>query len=87
MSTLSQAKVFAAVVCRPSLWVTAVRQVFRLAPSQWYAHAPFLPIPPADFIEFRLVTQYGGEHGSAVATPKDVVDYLVWCRQWNDGRA
>jgi hypothetical protein len=38
-------------------------------------------------MEFRLVTQYGGEHGAAQATASDAIAYLKWCKQWNDGRA
>jgi hypothetical protein len=39
-------------------------------------------------MEFRLITQYGGEHGALQANirSKDVVDYLQWCKQWNSAR-
>lgn len=74
-----------AVLARPSLWVTAARQVARLAPRRWWSRAPFLPVPQADYLEFRLVTQYGGGHGAPGADIRahDVVDYLGWCREWN----
>ena len=74
-----------AVVRRPGLWVTALRQWGRLGPRHWWRRPPFLPIPPADYMEFRLTTQYGGEHGTARSgiRPDDVVDYLQWCKQWN----
>lgn len=77
--------VVAAVLRRPSLWVTAIRQIGLLAPRRWWATAPFLPIPPQNYIEFRLVTQYGGGHGEPQEDirPVDVVDYLRWCKQWN----
>jgi hypothetical protein len=73
-----------AVIVRPHLWPTAVRQMARLAPKRWWARAPFLPVPRADYLEFRLVTQYGGGHGvpGAPVRPADVVDYLEWCREW-----
>lgn len=76
-----------AVVVRPWLWTTAVRQVLRLAPRGWWRRAPFLPLPPADYMEFRMVTQYGGGHGQpgVPVRPHDVVDYLAWCRDWNRG--
>lgn len=78
-------RIVGAVLVRPSLWVTSLRQLGRLAPSGWWKSAPFLPVPPADYLEFRLVTQYGGGHGAArpTLTTEDVVDYLVWCKQWN----
>jgi len=36
-------------------------------------------VPAADFLTFRLVTQYGDANHRATA--KDVLNYLAWCRQ------
>lgn len=76
--------IFVAVLMRPWLWVTAIVQVFRLAPRRWWMHPPFLPLPSRPYFEFRMVTQYGGsgriDDEFSVA---DVVDYLTWCREWN----
>jgi hypothetical protein len=87
MQASSKIRILAAVLRRPSLWLTALQQAARLMPAGWYTRSPFLPVPPADYMEFRLVTQYGGDHGAAQATSADVVAYLKWCKQWNDGRA
>lgn len=77
--------VVVAVLVRPWLWATALVQMHRLAGPGWWRRPPFLPLPPADYSEFRLVTQYGGKYldegGRVVAA--DVVDYLSWCRDWN----
>ena len=83
------AAVVRAVVLRPDLWVTAVRQVFRLAPRRWWRRRPFLPVPSREYVEFRMVTQYGGGHGEplAPAAAADVVHYLEWCREWNGSRS
>ncbi|NND74403.1 MAG: hypothetical protein HKN44_05300 [Ilumatobacter sp.] len=68
------------VLRRPGLWPTALRQARRLARPGWWRRAPFLPIPPADYLEFRMVTQYGdAAHRAEV---DDVVKYLRWCREW-----
>lgn len=77
-----------AVLVRPWLWLTAVRQILRLAPRGWWHRPPFLPLPPADYLEFRLVTQYGSAHlaSGGDIRPADVVDYLAWCRDWNSRR-
>lgn len=74
-----------AVLVRPWLWPTALVQIGRLAPRGWWHRVPFLPLPPAEYMEFRMVTQYGGGHGdpSAPIRARDVVDYLAWCRDWN----
>ena len=64
------------VAARPRLWPTAVRQAVRLARPRWWARAPYLPIPDADYLRFRFETQYG----SATPSSHDLVGYLEWCR-------
>jgi hypothetical protein len=66
------------VLARPSLWGVALRQAFRLARPRWWARAPFLPVPDADYLRFRFETQYGAE---GRPDPRDLVAYLEWCRQ------
>ncbi|MBJ7293374.1 MAG: hypothetical protein JHD14_02040 [Ilumatobacteraceae bacterium] len=80
--------VLLAIVSRPNLWVTAIRQVLRLAPTGWWKRLPHLPLPGAEYLEFRLVTQYGGDPATQMSKsqPLDVVDYLRWCRDWNRTR-
>lgn len=70
----------AAVVVRPWLWATAVRQVFVLARPGWWRRWPLLPLPDADYLAFRMVTAYGD--AGARPGPGDVVGYLRWCRAW-----
>jgi hypothetical protein len=70
----------AAVVRHPTLWPTALRQVFRLAAPGWWRRSPHLPLPPDDYLRFRLVTMYGGD-GDQVPNPSELVTYLRWCRE------
>lgn len=72
------ARVLLAVALRPDLWVTALRQLLALAPRRWWSRRPFLPVPDADYLTFRLQTMYGGSKPEPVAA--DVVSYLEWCR-------
>lgn len=72
--------VVAAVGRRPGLWRTALVQAWRMAPAGWWRRRPFLPVPDADYLRFRLETQYGSEHE---ADPADVVTYLEWCRAFD----
>lgn len=68
----------AAVIARPRLWLTALRQYRAALPRRWWASRPHLPVPPADYVAFRLQTQYGsGEHHIDAA---DVLNYLSWCK-------
>lgn len=71
--------VLGAVLVRPRLWVTALRQLRRLARRDWWRRAPFLPLPGRAYLGFRLETQYGG--GSRRPAPHDVIHYLSWCQQ------
>ena len=69
-----------AVLVRPRLWWTAIRQVFVLAPRGWWRRWPPLPMPDPAYLRFRLVTAYGtSDHAPE---PGDVVAYLGWCRDW-----
>jgi hypothetical protein len=43
-----------AVARRPDLWVTAVRQLGRLAPTGWWRKAPYLPRPDPTYMRFRM---------------------------------
>ena len=65
------------MLVRPVLWPTAVVQAARSAGPGWWRRRPFLPLPDADYVRFRLETAYGS-HG--VPDIDDVVTYLRWCR-------
>ncbi len=70
-----------AVISRPSLWPTALRQLMRMTPPRWWTRRPFLPIPDADYLRFRMETQYGTSTAPGdVMQPDDVVVYLRWCQ-------
>ncbi len=67
-----------AVLRRPDLWFTALRQLRRsMAPGFW-RDWPFIPRPDSAYLRFRSVTMYG----DAARRPGggDVISYLEWCR-------
>jgi hypothetical protein len=66
-----------AVVRRPQLWTTAMRQARRTARPGWWRRAPFLPLPGGPYLRFRVLTQYGDADHPLVV--EDVVNYLRWC--------
>ena len=78
--------VAAAVLKRPSLWVEAGRVVFRFARRGWWRSWPPLPVPPREYLAFRIQTNSGGVADSGDATvspqaapqPGDVVAFLKW---------
>jgi hypothetical protein len=73
-------RAFVAVLVRPTLWVTAIRQVFVLAVPGWWRQPPFLPLPDPAYLRFRLQTAYGDPNRPP--EPADVITYLHWCRAW-----
>lgn len=79
MSPARALRIAGAVAAHPSLWWVGLRQWRRTTPRGWWRRAPFLPVPTAGYLHFRLVTQYGDAH-APVAT-HDVLNYLSWCKQ------
>lgn len=68
-------KIVLAVLVRPWLW----RSLMRFAPPGWWRHWPPNPMPPKEYIDFRLLTAYGDT--DARPTAEEVVLYLAWCRR------
>lgn len=75
-------RVIGVVVAHPLLWSTAIRQGWRLVPNHWWTRAPYLPVPSRSYLRFRLLTQYG--ETSHRPEPDDVLNYLRWCRDFDD---
>lgn len=73
----SWARAVFAIVGRPGLWPTALRQLVRASRPGWWRRPPFLPRPDPAYLRFRLETQYGSDGAPA---PDDLVTYLEWCR-------
>jgi len=72
-------QVAVAVVGRPRLWGTALRQWRRTTPPGWWRRRPFLPVPSRDYLAFRMITQYGSADHRI--EPGDVLNYLAWCQR------
>jgi hypothetical protein len=60
----------------PSLGVALLRVAWRFRKRGWYAAFPFLPLPPADYVRWRMYTAYGSY--DAVAPADDVERYARW---------
>jgi hypothetical protein len=44
----------------------------------WYRVPPFLPLPPVEYVRWRMYTAYGNEH--AVPPVQDVLRFARWRR-------
>lgn len=69
-----------AVMRRPHLWSTALVLGLRL--GRWGRWPP-RPLPPADYVEFRLTTMYGDAPVLRMRG-EEAVAYLEWCRRMRD---
>jgi hypothetical protein len=78
VSVLAVLRCGAAVASRPRLWSTALHQYRVSLPRRWWTRRPFLPLPPGDYVRFRLQTQYGSAKNRIEAV--DVLNYLSWCK-------
>ena len=61
---------------RPALARDLLRVAWRFRAREWYRHFPFLPLPPREYVRWRMYTAYGEE--DAVPPPEDVERYARW---------
>ncbi len=80
MADLSLPRAAAIVATRPRLWGVGIRQMWRLRRNGWWRRSPFLPVPGADYLSFRMTTALGDDRSADVT--EDLVTYLEWCKSW-----
>lgn len=61
----------------------AVRAGWRFRARDWLRHPPFLPLPPREYLEWRLFTAYGSDRAPDA---REVERYLRWVRRMHAGR-
>jgi hypothetical protein len=66
-------------VVNPRLAVDLVRLAWSVRARAWYRHPPFLPLPPPEYIQWRMFTAYGDE--AAIPPVEDVVRFARWRRE------
>ena len=60
---------------QPRLAVDLVRTAWAFRRRGWYRRPPFLPLPPAEYLDWRMHTAYGED---AEPRAEDVARYLSW---------
>ena len=63
----------------PRLAIDLMRLVWAFRARSWTRRPPFLPVPPMEYIRWRMHTAYGDE--LAVPPPEDVVRFARWRRE------
>ncbi len=66
-------------VVNPRLAVDLVRLAWAFRARGWYRQPPFLPIPPSEYVRWRMYTAYGDEN--AVPPLGDVIRFARWRRE------
>jgi hypothetical protein len=64
---------------RPRLAVDLLRTLWVFRRRGWYGRPPFLPLPDAEYLRWRMYTAYADE--SAVPPADDVVRFARWRRE------
>ena len=75
-TTFPPRRLIGAALRRPALAPLLLRSAWRFRRRGWYRHAPFLPLPPREYLEWRTETAYGDDPSSA--TPAELERYLRW---------
>lgn len=60
----------------PSLAADLLRVLWNFRARDWYRRPPFLPLPPSEYVRWRMHTAYGDY--DAVPPVEDVVRYARW---------
>jgi len=66
-------------VLNPRLAVDLLRLTWSFRARDWYRRPPFLPLPPRDYMQWRMFTAYGD--ANTVPPARDVVNFARWRRE------
>jgi hypothetical protein len=66
-------------VRHPGLGWALIRAAWRFRSRDWYRRAPFLPLPPRGYLEWRVHTAWGDE--AHVPDAEELRRYLDWVRR------
>jgi len=63
---------------RPVLIPAMLGAAWRFRARRWYRTPPFLPLPPSEYLAWRLHTAYGDDE--AVPESQELIRFLRWAR-------
>ena len=66
-------------IIRPRLALDLLAVAWAFRSRRWYRTPPFLPLPPREYLRWRMYTAYGDEN--AVPPPEDVIRFAEWRRK------
>lgn len=69
----------ARALVNPRLAIDLLRTSWAFRARGWYRRAPFVPLPPVEYVRWRMYTAYGD--AAAVPPLDDVVRFAQWRRE------
>jgi hypothetical protein len=69
----------ARAVGNPRIAVDLVALAWSMRRRRWFREPPFLPLPPPEYLRWRMLTAYGDE--DAVPPVDDVIRLARWRRE------
>ena len=63
-------------IINPAVGISLARVGWRFRKRGWLTRFPFLPLPDADYLRWRMYTAYGDD--AAVPPADDVIRYARW---------
>lgn len=66
-------------ILNPRVARDLISLVWAMRRRDWYRAAPYLPLPPAEYLRWRMHTAYGDE--DAVPPIRDVLRFARWRRE------
>jgi len=69
-------RILTLILRRPGLLPHALGAAWAFRARGWYRRFPFLPLPPREYVRWRLETAYGDPE--AVPPAEDLARYLRW---------
>lgn len=71
-------------VRRPGLLIALLQAAWRFRARGWWRRVPFLPVPPREYVAWRLHTAYGEE--GREPSVEELDGYVRWANRIHRGR-
>jgi hypothetical protein len=83
-ATMTLLGILGRAAARPRLIGSMLRAGWRFRARGWWRRPPFLPVPPSEYVEWRLHTAYGDT--GREPTGEEMERYVRWANRLYRGR-
>jgi hypothetical protein len=82
--TTAMVRLAAQAVRRPRLLAGLLAAAWRFRARGWWRRRPFLPLPPAEYVAWRMHTAYGDD--GRLPTAPEMERYIRWANRMHRAR-